>query len=78
MKWTPPNVVSMSPRNSEGVGRDTLLRGVISKDPQRTGSLEPEGVGDDGVGDTSKNAADVTGAADDVPCADRFPTDGAN
>ena len=24
------------------------------------------------------NAADVTGAADDLPCADRFPTDGAN
>jgi hypothetical protein len=78
MKWTPPNVVSMLPRNSEGVERNALLHGVNSKDPQRTGSLEPEGVGDDGVGDVSKNAADVTGAADDVPCTDRVPTDGAN
>ena len=78
MKWTPPNVASMPPRNSEGVGRDALLRRVNSKDPQRIGSLEPKGVGDDGVGDVSENAADVTGATDDMPCADRVPTDGAN
>jgi hypothetical protein len=49
------------------------VRGVNSKDPQRTEFL---GLG--GVGDSSMNAADVTGTADDIPCTDRFPTDGAN
>ena len=44
-----------------------------SKDPQRIGSF-----GSGGVGDSSTNAADVTGIADDLPCADRVPTDGAN
>jgi hypothetical protein len=73
MKWTPPNVASMSPCNPERVGRDVLLRGVNSKDPRRTESLEPEG-----VGDVSTNVVDVTGAADDVPCADSLPIDSAD
>ena len=73
MKWTPPKVVSMLPRDSVEIGCDTSVRGVYSKDPQRTEFL---GLG--GVGDSSTNAADVTGTADDIPCADRVPTDGAN
>ena len=55
------------------IRRDASACGTNSKDPQRT-----ESFGSDGVGDSSTNAADVTGTADDLPCADRVPTDGAN
>jgi hypothetical protein len=40
------------------------------------GNAHHEGL--EGVGDASTNVADVTGAADDVPYADSFPTDSAN
>ena len=62
MKWTPPKVVSILPRDSVEIGCDTSVCGVYSKDPQRT-----ELLGLDGVGDSSTNAADVTGTADDMP-----------
>ena len=79
MKWTPPNVVSMSPRNSKGVGRGVPLRGVNSKDPKRIEfpELDDEGADDD-FGDADPKEAGEIGAADEVPCTDRFPTDGAN
>ena len=72
MKWTPPKVASILPRNSEEIGREASARGVNSKEPQQTKFL-----GLEGVGEFSTNAADVTGA-DDMPCADSLPTDGAN
>ena len=63
----------MLPRDSAEIRCDTSVCGMNSKDPQRT-----ESFGYDGVGDSSTNAADVTGTADDLPCANRLPTDGAN
>ena len=73
MKWTPPNVASIPPRNSEGIGCGASVHGVNSKDPQRT-----EFFGLEGVGDASTNVDDVTGVADDANCADSVPTDGTN
>jgi hypothetical protein len=78
MKWTMSNVVSMAPRNSEGTERNAPVCGVNSKDPRRIAFLELENVGADDIGDAGKNAADMIGAADEVPCASRVPTDGAN
>jgi hypothetical protein len=68
----------MLPRNLEEIGCGASLCGVNSRDPQWTGYLKPKIVGDDGVGEANTNAADVTGGADDMHCADRVPTDGTN
>ena len=53
--------------------------GVNSKDPKRIEfpELGDEGA-DDGVGDAGGVVDDMIEAADDAPCADRIPTDGAN
>ncbi|KAK1663008.1 hypothetical protein QYE76_051167 [Lolium multiflorum] len=63
----------MPSHDSAGIERGGSRCGTNSKDPQRIGSF-----GSDDVGDSSTNATDVTGIADDLPCADRVPTDGAN
>jgi hypothetical protein len=73
MKWTPLKVEFKLPHGSAEIKREASVCGTNSKDPQRT-----ESFGSDGVDDSSTNAADVTGTADDLPCADRLPIDGAN
>ena len=59
--------------------RDESVCGVNSKDPKRIEFLKlgDEGA-DDGVGDAGRVMVDMVEAADDEPCADRVPTDGAN
>ena len=71
--------MSSPPRRSEKAERDESLCGVNSKDPNRIEfpELGDEGA-DDGVGDVGGVVYDMIEAADDAPCADRFPTDGAN
>ncbi|KAK1682693.1 hypothetical protein QYE76_043541 [Lolium multiflorum] len=63
----------MPSHDSAGIERGGSRCGTNSKDPQRIRSFAS-----DGVGDSSTNAADVTGIADDLPCTDRVPTDDAN
>ncbi|KAK1684981.1 hypothetical protein QYE76_045829 [Lolium multiflorum] len=67
MKWTPPKVVVMSLHDSAGIECGGSRCGTNSKDLQRIGSFRSGG-----VGDSSTNAADVTGIADVLPCADRW------
>ena len=77
-KWTLPNVMSIPSRSPEKAERDASVCGVNSKDPKR---IEFPELGDDGVDDgddTDGFAADTIGTADEVPCASRVPTDGAN
>ncbi|KAK1629252.1 hypothetical protein QYE76_003567 [Lolium multiflorum] len=65
MKWTPPKVVVMSSHDPAGVGCDVLRYGTNSK------AAANQIFWSGGVGDSSTNAADVTGTADALPCADR-------
>ena len=78
MKWTLPNVAAMLPRGPRGVERNASVCGVNSRDPQRIEFLKFVGDGADGIGDAGKDVVDVIGAADEVPCTRRIPTDGAN
>jgi hypothetical protein len=52
---------------------------VNSKDPKR---IEPPKLGDEGANDGVEDAGgvvvDMIGAADEVPCTNRFPTDDTN
>jgi hypothetical protein len=68
----------MPPRSSEEVERDALACGVNSRDPQRTELLEVGNDRADGIDDAGEDVASVIGAADEVPCTRRLPTDGAN
>ena len=78
MKWTLPNVASMSLRSPKGAERNASVCGVNSRDPQRIELLELDNIGADGIGDAGEEVADKIGAADEVPCTSSFPTDGAN
>ena len=71
--------MSIPPRRPEKAERDASLCGVHSKDPKRIEfpELGDEGAGDD-VSDADGVVDDMIEAADDEPCADRVPTDGAN
>jgi hypothetical protein len=74
-----PNVIPNPACRSETIGRDESLCGVNSKDPNRIDFSE---LGDEGAGDNASDADEVvdemTEAADNEPCANRVPTDGAN
>jgi ribosomal protein S1 len=78
-KWTLPNVIPSPPCRSEKIGRDESLCGVNLKDPNRIEFPEFGNEGADvNVGDVDEVAVDMIEKSDDVPCANRFPTDGAN
>jgi hypothetical protein len=71
--------MSNPPRRPEKAEHDESLCGVNSKDPKRIEFPEFGDEGADGdVDDVGDDVADMIGAADEVPCTSRFPTDGAN
>jgi hypothetical protein len=71
--------MSIPPCRPEKAERDASSCGVNSKDLKRIEfpELGDEGADDD-VSDAGEDVADVIGAAVEVPCTSRFPTDGAN
>jgi hypothetical protein len=75
-EWMLPNVISNPPCRPEKAERGESVCGVHSKDPKRMDFpiLSDEGA-DDGVSDAGGVVVDTIGAADEVPCTSRFPTD---
>ena len=70
--------MSIPPRRTEKAERDVSVCGVNSKDPKRIEFPELGDNGADDDGDAGGVVADMIGAANEVPCTNRVPTDGAN